>query len=148
MWRYPIRLKRDDNGSFLATSPDFPELTTFGDDRTQALARAGDAIEEAIAARMADREDVPYPSRGTGGRAAVRQGVTLPTQTVLKVLLYQAMRRQKISKNELAGRLRLHRPQIDRLLNVRHGTSLDTIDQALAAVGYGVEVALVRRAAG
>ena len=44
MLAYPITLT-DDDGTILATSPDFPELTTFGDDRTEALARAVDAPE-------------------------------------------------------------------------------------------------------
>ena len=51
MLSYPIDLE-DDDGTVLATSPDFPELTTFGDDRDEALERAIDALEEAIAARI------------------------------------------------------------------------------------------------
>ena len=62
MLAYPIVLA-DDDGAVLATSPDFPELTTFGDDREEALARAGDALQEAIAARIHDRKDIPPPSR-------------------------------------------------------------------------------------
>ena len=44
MLSYPIELE-DDDGTVLATSRDFPELTTFGDDRAEALARAVDALE-------------------------------------------------------------------------------------------------------
>ena len=47
----------------LATSPDFPELTTFGDDREEAVARAVHALEEAIAARIHDRKDIPRRHR-------------------------------------------------------------------------------------
>ena len=47
MLAYPVLLE-DDDGAVLATSPDFPELTTFGDDREEATARAVDALEEAI----------------------------------------------------------------------------------------------------
>ena len=50
MLAYPITLEEDD-GAMLATSPDFPELTSFGDDADDALAHAVDALEEAIAAR-------------------------------------------------------------------------------------------------
>ena len=42
MLAYPITLQ-DDDGTVLATSPDFPELTTFGDDREESLVRAVDA---------------------------------------------------------------------------------------------------------
>ena len=63
MLAYPITLE-DDDGTVLATSPDFPELTTFGDDRDEAIARAVHALEEAIAARIHDRKDIPTPSPG------------------------------------------------------------------------------------
>ena len=43
MLTYSIALE-DDDGTLLATSPDFPELTTFGIDREDALARAADAL--------------------------------------------------------------------------------------------------------
>ena len=59
---YPLVIEPDDNGTLLVTCPDPPEVTTFGDDEEDALLRAGDAIEEALAARMARRENVPSPS--------------------------------------------------------------------------------------
>lgn len=137
MWAYPIKLAKDSNATYLATAPDFPELATFGATPADALQKAADAIEEAIAARMADKEDVPRPSKKGRHNAAIS------TQTALKVMLYEAMRAKGISKNQLAGKLHVHRPQIDRLLNVRHTTSLDTIDQAFKAVGYRLEVGVI-----
>ena len=137
MLAYPIELA-DDNGTLLVTSPDFPELTTFGEDRDEAIARAVDAIEEAIAARIARRDDIPSPSKG-------RLCATLPTLTAAKVLLHQHMRAQGVSKAELARRLGWHLPQVDRVLNVNHRSRLDRIDAALSACGcrLTVEVAQV-----
>ena len=102
----------------LATSPDFPELTTFGDDHDEAVARAVNALEEAIAARIHDRKDIPTPSRG-------QTRAVLPTLTSVKVLLYQAMREQGVGKAELARRLGWHMPQVDRVLDVEHRSRLD-----------------------
>ena len=127
MLSFPIELQEDESG-MLATSPDFPELTTFGDDRLEALARSVSAIEEAVAARMHDNRDVPVPSAGD-----VR--VTLPTLTAVKVLLYQGMREQKIGKAELARRLGWHLPQVDRALDIEHNSRLDRMDMALSAIG-------------
>ena len=64
MLSYPIRFKKDDNSTVLATCPDFPELTTFGEDRDDALLHAIGALEEAIGARIARCEDIPAPSAG------------------------------------------------------------------------------------
>ena len=132
MLSYPIMLE-DDDGTLLATSPDFPELTTFGDDPEEAIARAVDALEEAIAARIHDRRDVPAPSRG-------ETYAILPTLTSVKVMLYQGMRDQGVGKAELARRLGWHMPQVDRVLDVQHRSRLDMMDAALGAIGRQLHV--------
>ena len=93
MLRYPIQLEEDD--AVLVTSPDFPELTTFGVDRDEAVARAAYALEEAIAARIHDGKDIPLPSSGP-------DYAVLSTLTAVKVMLYRGMKEQGIGKAELA----------------------------------------------
>ena len=127
MLAYPIRLE-DDDDTVLATSPDFPELTTFGDDRDEAMARAVHALEEAIAARIHDGKAIPSPSRGA-------DYAIVPTLTAVKVMLYQGMMDQGIGKAELARRLGWHLPQVDRVLDVQHRSRLDQMDAALGAIG-------------
>ena len=137
MLSYPLTLDEDD-GTLLVTSPDFPELTTFGDDREEALARGIDALEEAIAARIHDRRDIPMPSRG-------ENYANLPTLTAVKVMLYQGMRDEGVGKAELARRLGWHLPQVDRVLDVQHRSRLDMMDAALGAIGRRLQVtALVK----
>lgn len=132
MIAYPISLE-DDDGTVLATSPDFPELTTFGSDRGEAMARAVYALEEAIAARIHDRRNIPQPSQGV-------DYAVLPTLTSVKVMLYQGMRDQGIGKADLARRLGWHLPQVDRVLDIRHRSRLDQVDAALGAIGRRLNV--------
>ncbi len=134
MLRYPIQLE-DDDDTVLATSPDFPELTTFGADRDEAIARASDALQEAIAARIHDGKDVPLPSGG-------QDYAVLPTLTAVKVMLYRGMKEQGIGKAELARRLGWHLPQVDRALNLRHRSRLDQMDAALSAIGRRLHVSV------
>ena len=134
MISYPIKLENDAN-TILATSPDFPELTTFGDDRSEALSRAVAALEEAIAARIHTGRDIPVPSRG-------KPSVALPTLTEVKVALYQGMREQGVGKAELARRLSWHLPQVDRVLDIRHHSRLDQIDAALGVIGRRLQVSV------
>lgn len=133
MLAYPIFFEEDDHTIF-TTSQDFPELTTFGEGRDEAQARALDALQEAIAARIHDRQDIPPPSHGGDAR------ITLPTLTAVKVILYQGMRDQGISKTDLARRLGWHLPQVDRVLNVNHHSRLDQMDAALSAIGRRLHV--------
>jgi len=85
---YSVLIEPDDNGTFLVTCPDLPEVTSFGEDEEDSLRRTADAIEEALAARIAHRNDIPAPSRPTRGTQVV-----LPPLTVAKVELYRAARR-------------------------------------------------------
>ena len=133
MYDYPVNLTEDSNDTILVTSPDFPELTTFGDDKDDALARAVDAFDEAIAARIAYRKDVPGPSRG-------KIRVALRSLTAVKLILYQGMRDQDVGKAELARRLNWHLPQVDRVLDIQHNSRLDQMDAALGAIGLRLHV--------
>ena len=52
--RYRLELTPDDDGTFLVTCPALPEVTSFGATRDEAMAYGRLAVEEAIAARMAN----------------------------------------------------------------------------------------------
>ena len=138
MLDYPVQLE-EDGGSILVTAPDLPELTTFGEDRNDALMRAVDALEEAIAARMHAGQEVPDPSPG-----GVR--VVLPTLTAVKVTLYRTMRSQGVGKAELARRLGWHMPQVDRVLDLQHHSRMEQMDAALGAVGIRLQVSALTEA--
>lgn len=138
MLRYPVKLERDTNGTILAGFPDVPEAHTFGEDREEVLARAADALETAFMGYMEDRRGIPKPSpfkRGTS--------VALPALTEAKLALYSAMRSGRISKAELARRLNCHLPQVDRLLDLRHGSRLDQLEAAFRALGKELSVRIL-----
>ena len=135
MLAYPIHLEPDED-TILATSPDFPEMVTFGEDREEALLRAVGALSEAIAARMHYREDIPMPSAG-------EPCAVIPPLITLKVMLYQGMRDQGIGKAELARRLHWHLPQVDRVLDINHKSGLEQMDAALGAIGRRLQVTAI-----
>ena len=127
MLAYPIKIE-EDGCALIATSPDFPELTIVGVEREETIARVVGALEEAIAARIHDRKDIPSPSGGS-------TFAVLPTLTSVKVMLYQEMREQGVGKAELARRTGWYLPQVDRALDVQHRSRFDMMDAALEAVG-------------
>ena len=138
MIAYPVKLTPDDNGTFLVTSPDFPELTSFGETVEDSLRRARGALLEAIEARMHDREEIPRPSSG-------KHLVKLPAQAAVKVMLYQVMQAEGVRKAELARRMSIPRQEIDRILDLNHGTALPKIELAFAALGRELDVAVASR---
>jgi antitoxin HicB len=134
---YPVSLEPDENGTLLVTCPDLPELTTWGEDEGDALQRAADAIEEALAARIAHRDDIPEPSAARG-----RPVPSLPPLTAAKVSLYRAALTSGMTKAELGRRLGWHAPQIDRLFDLRHRSKIEQIDQALRILGKQLVVSV------
>ena len=135
-YRYPVELVRDDNETFLVTFPDFPEAHTFGDTKEDALVRGVDALATVIDAYISDRRDIPSPS------AIKKWAVALPALMVAKVGLYASMRQQKVGKAELARRLHWHLPQVDRLLEVHHGSRLDQLEAAFSAIGKRIVISV------
>jgi antitoxin HicB len=136
MLGYRIKLEPDDNGTLLATCPALPEVTTFGDDEADAMRRAVGAIEEAIAARMADGESIPEGQRR--GPHLIR----LPALTVLKIELYRELRQEGITRAELARRLGWKRESVDRLFRLDHASRLEQLEAAFAALGRAVSISV------
>ncbi len=143
MFTYPVTLEKDDNGTVLVRFPDIPSAHTFGEDEEDALARAVDALESAFIGLMADRQDIPTPSKARRSQKTV----ALPALSIVKVALYEAMREAGIRKADLARRLGWHMPQVDRLLDLRHASRLDQIEAALNALGKELVVDVKSKAA-
>lgn len=129
---YPATLTPDaDDGGFVVTFIDVSEAITQGEDVEDALREAADCLEEAIANRIVTSVSIPKPSPVKKGRYAV----TLPAQTATKAALYMAIQEAKVTKTELAKRLRCDEKEVRRLLDPRHPSKLSRLESALAAVG-------------
>jgi len=138
MLRYPIKLAKDDNGTLLVTAPDFPEVTTFGKNEADALLHAADAIATAMQGRITDRKQIPEPSPPKRRQRLVG----LPAIVAAKLALYRAMLETNTRKADLAHKLGVHGPQVDRLLDLDHDSRLDQIENAARAMGREIHIEL------
>ena len=136
MIKYRVKLTPDDNGTFLVTAPDFPEVITFGETREDALHHAVGAFREMIAGKIHYGEPIPKPSRVKAGEPFI----VLPLQTEMKIKLYESLQENGMKKAELARRMKLHRQEIDRLLDFKQSTSIGKIEQAFAALGKQLKI--------
>lgn len=137
MVRYPVKITRE-GAAFLAEFPDVPEAHTFGGTKEECLRHAVDAIESAFMIYISDRKNIPPPSR-------IKRGmdfVTLPALGEAKIALYRAMREAGVRKAGLARRMGWYKPQVDRLLDLRHASRLDQIEQALAVLGKRIRISV------
>lgn len=139
MLKYSYTLTRDTNGTFLVQFPDIPEAVTVGDTREDARINAREALEAALEIYFDQKRAIPLPSTTPRGS----ESIVLPALATAKVLLANEMIAQGIRKAELARRMGLHMPQIDRLLDLRHSSKIETVEAALQQLGRQLDVQVV-----
>ena len=135
MFRYPARLIPDGAG-FAVKFRDIPEALTCGATREEAVDMASDALATAMDFYFEDKRSVPLPSTPKRGDVLI----DLPASAAAKVLLLNTMLAQKVTAAELARRLHTRRQDINRVIDLRHTTKIDTIEAALAALGMQLQL--------
>ncbi len=133
---YPGVLKTEEGGGFFVSFPDVPGANTCGDDQTEALEMAEDALAVALAGYVHERWDIPLPSPTASGQIPV----VVPPLVAAKLALYSAMREQGVTKTALAMRLGLSESVVRRLLNPDHRSHISQVEKALRAVGRRLAV--------
>lgn len=128
-----------ESGSFWVSCPDIPEMASAGDSIEEALFDAVDALESAISLYIDRRVSIPLPSAQQSSDAVVR----LPALSAAKAALWNAMVAQQITKTELARRLGVNRPQVDRLVDLLHRSKIEQVEHALHVLGHRIELAVV-----
>lgn len=114
MLNYPITLAPDSNGTLLVGFPDIPFANSVGVNREDALANALEALEAAIELYWETGQQVPLPSSDVDAKDAV----SLPGLASAKVLLWNDMLTQQVSKTELARLLDVPASRIDGLFDL------------------------------
>ncbi len=128
---YPIILTPDENGTVIAQFHDVPEALTVGEDNTNALQWAQDALVVALTGYIEKRRDIPPPSSPEPGQKTV----PLPPQVAMKLSIYQEMRDQGITQAALGERMGVDGRQVRRMLDLDHNTSLSHLTLALKCLG-------------
>ena len=137
-FQYPVNLAAAEEGGYVVTCRDLPELITQGEDEQDALSQASDAMDEVFATYMIEGTDFPEPST-----AKRREHLVAPSaEIVAKAALYVAMREAGISKTQLAKRLGVDEKEVRRLLDPHYGSKLPRIAQAVSVLGHRLVIGL------
>jgi antitoxin HicB len=134
---YPANFKRDETGRLTVGFPDFPRAHTDGATHSEAMEEAIDCLGSSIAFAMADKAEVPKPSPQRRGQ----KSVPVPLWIAGKLALYWAVRDLGVSQTELARRLKVRETVVRRMLNPRHNTRSERLQNALEALGRRIVVA-------
>ncbi|MCY3869640.1 MAG: type II toxin-antitoxin system HicB family antitoxin [Gemmatimonadetes bacterium] len=133
---YPCILTPEKEGGFFVSFPDVPGALTCGDDRTEALEMAEDALVAMLAVYVQQQRTIPTPSSVADGQELV----AVPPIAAAKLALYTAMREQGITGDALAVRLNLSDSAIRKLLDPDCYSHISQIMRALRTVGRSLVI--------
>ena len=137
-FEYSVLLKPAEEGGFIVTCRDLPQLITQGQDVADALALAADAMDEVFAAYIKGKLEFPAPSK-------VRRGeylVAPPAGTMAKAALYVAMKEADVTNVQLAKQLGVDEKEVRRMLDPHYGSKLPRIAQAIKLLGKRLVIGL------
>lgn len=137
-FQYPVLLTPAEEGGYVVTCRDLPQLVTQGDTEQDALEQAADAMDEVFATYMMEGIDFPQPSKAKRREHLVAP----PAETTAKAALFVAMRQAGISKLQLARRLGVDEKEVRRLLDPHYGSKLPRIAQAISVLGQRLVIGL------
>jgi antitoxin HicB len=121
-----------ERGGFVVTFPDFKWGVTQGDTEQEALDMAADALQMIVADYIENGKPIPAPRKLRGRKY---RSIRLPGLQSAKVELYNAFLSSGVRKAELARRLEIPSPNIDRLFDLSHQSRLDQLEAAFKALG-------------
>lgn len=127
--RYPAKLEKQSNGSFLVSFVDLTDAFTEGHSQEEALFNASEVLSAMLAWRLDEAKDVPPPSQKLKGMHYIAPDAK--TQAAMLLRLARGER----SLSELARALETSWPAAKRLEDPLHWPSLKTLDRAAAALG-------------
>lgn len=137
-FEYAVKLASAEEGGFVVTCRDLPQLITQGEDVADALTEAADAMDEVFAAYMQGGLSFPAPTKAKRGEHLVSP----PAETVAKAALYVAMHEAGVTKVQLAKKLGVDEKEVRRLLDPHYGSKLPRIAQAINALGHRLVIGL------
>lgn len=138
MFDYPVTIHEDENPGVAVTCDDLPEFNSAGDDVADALRESVDGIESALSIYVDQRRVIPEASNPKPGQHVVR----LPAVTVAKIILWNEMMARDMRKADLCRLLGIAQTQGDRLVDFLHTSKMEAIENALAALGKRLAIAV------
>ncbi|WP_028681530.1 type II toxin-antitoxin system HicB family antitoxin [Pseudomonas chlororaphis] len=136
MFKYALEI-HEEPGTVWLSCEEIPEFHAAGDTVGEALDCALDALETALSIYVDERRPIP------SGNAEAQAGhvlLRLPALTAAKVALWNAVLDEGTTKAELARRLGIQRPQVDRLLDFLHDSKIENVERALQELGRRISI--------
>ena len=137
---WPADILEEEDG-ITVTFPDVPGAITWGQTRSEALAKASDALVSVLSSMIEDGEAIPPASAADG-----RPMVSVAPLDAAKIALHVTMLAKGISNVELGRLMNADEKAIRRLRDPLHGSHIEKVDRALHILGRRLEVLVLEDA--
>lgn len=137
-FRYPALLEPNGEGGYIVSFRDVPEALTEGWSLEEAKNNALDALITSIEFYIEGNKPFPLPSSQQKDEILIN----LPISVVAKVLLLNAMTKQHIRPIDLANKMKVRPQEINRIIDLKHNTKIDTIEKAFNALNLNLNISV------
>ncbi|WP_193014451.1 MULTISPECIES: hypothetical protein [Gammaproteobacteria] len=139
MFNYPAVAHFDEESeTYEITYRDFDNIHAVAYTEDDIELEASDILHVGLEEFIASKMPIPVPSKVQPGDFIVY----LPLISCLKIALHNAMLETKTKKSDLARKMNLSSAQIERLLEVNQTSKVDSLEQALYLLGYGISISV------
>ncbi|WP_286035741.1 type II toxin-antitoxin system HicB family antitoxin [Succinatimonas hippei] len=137
-FKYPALFESNGNNGFIVSFRDVKEALTEGSSLKDAKEKAIDALITSIEFYMDANKPFPLPSEPKNNEVLI----CLPISIVTKILLLNAMAEKHIRAIDLAKKMGIRPQEVNRILNLKHNTKIDTIERAFNSLNLNLTISI------
>ncbi|MBX7277134.1 type II toxin-antitoxin system HicB family antitoxin [Pseudomonas sp. ERGC3:05] len=138
MYDYAVNVQQEVD-SYWSSCDDIPEAHSAGDTLEELLANAAEGLELALSIYVDQLRHIPKASQAKEGQHVIRMSALV----VAKIELWNAMRDKGMRKADLCRLLGAAQTKVDRLVDFEHGSKIEQVESALAALGKRLIVSAI-----
>jgi len=133
--RYFIELEQED-GVWIVSIPDYPEIYTYGETIEHAKEMALDALKLMIVDDLKDGKSARKSRHKTG------YAIHLPMDVSFPILIRWAREEQKLSLESLAEKIGMQYQNLQKLERLGSNPTLKTVDKIARALGIQIDMSV------
>ena len=135
---YPAVFEPAEEGGYIAHFPQFGGFTQ-GETIEETTSMCEDLLVSYIEDYFGMDKPIPLPDQITEDQHAIPLSVLMTA----KVLLHNAQLEQGVTNAQLARLMNTSPAEVQRIVNVRHNTKIDTISKALGVLAKRLQLSVV-----
>ncbi len=137
-YQYPVELVDNKEGGFILKFRDFPNFNSEIWSHDELQSTGASALITLLDLYFEHNKVFPEPSAPKENEELIE----LPISVIARMMLLNTMVENKVRPVDLARKMGLKHQEVNRIVNLKHNTRIDTIQKALKALGKKLTLTL------